>query len=523
MSFGGLILTNVGRNKIATAISEKDVLKFTHIQLGDGSFNGSYSSKTALSDMVMEIPVTRIQRKDNEVLIECDWNSKQAPTAFYLREIGIIGNGVLCYYDNARDGDAEYIDPESDAVTKQKRFRFTVSVTDEVEITTMISSGIYALANEVERSLSEIKDVKIDKTGDAKDVIVTFSEAESRESISAGEKLSVIFGKISKFLSDLKTVAFSGSYKDLTDKPTAKDIGLGNVGNYKAVSTVASQGLSDTEKANARANIGAAPTSHASTATTYGVSTAANYGHAMASSTTPKANGTAAAGSETAKFARGDHVHPLQTSVSGSSGSCTGNAATATKLSTARTIRTSLASTSTASFDGSANITPGVTGTLPVANGGTGKTTLTSGQVLVGNGTGAISQREIDTTAGGTQDSTALITSGAVYDGMCYKSISITGTGNLSISSIFSGDYSDLSITLYATDNSNARNMYTWFIPTATIPSSGNLHLISGYKSGNYEGIGDVLITGRTTVKIVSCIFGGVQYNTTARLVIRYR
>ncbi len=79
------------------------------------------------------------------------------------------------------------------------------------------------------------------------------------------------------------------------------------------------------------AKIGAPPTSHASTATTYGASSTTSYGHAMASSTTPKANGTAAVGSETAKFARGDHVHPLQTSVTGSSGSCTGNAATATR------------------------------------------------------------------------------------------------------------------------------------------------------------------------------------------------
>ena len=48
---------------------------------------------------------------------------------------------------------------------------------------------------------------------------------------------------------------------------------------------------------------------------------------------------------------------------------------TADKLTTARTIRTNLASTSAASFDGTANITPGVTGTLPIANGGTGGTT----------------------------------------------------------------------------------------------------------------------------------------------------
>ena len=38
---------------------------------------------------------------------------------------------------------------------------------------------------------------------------------------------------------------------------TKSDVGLGNVGNFKAVSTVANQGLTDTEKSNARANIGA--------------------------------------------------------------------------------------------------------------------------------------------------------------------------------------------------------------------------------------------------------------------------
>lgn len=56
-------------------------------------------------------------------------------------------------------------------------------------------------------------------------------------------------------------------------------------------------------------------------------------------------------------------------------GNLSGNASTASKaaqLTTARTIRTNLASTSTASFNGTANITPGVTGILPVANGGTG-------------------------------------------------------------------------------------------------------------------------------------------------------
>ena len=68
-----------------------------------------------------------------------------------------------------------------------------------------------------------------------------------------------------------------------------------------------------------------APTSHASTATTYGVSNASNYGHSMASSTSPQMNGTAAVGSETAKFARGDHVHPTDTSRAPTSHASTAN------------------------------------------------------------------------------------------------------------------------------------------------------------------------------------------------------
>lgn len=62
----------------------------------------------------------------------------------------------------------------------------------------------------------------------------------------------------------------------------------------------------------------------------------------------------------------------------------TDNAASATKLATARTIRTNLASTSTASFDGTANVTPGVTGILPIANGGTGAATSAAALVKLG-------------------------------------------------------------------------------------------------------------------------------------------
>lgn len=46
-----------------------------------------------------------------------------------------------------------------------------------------------------------------------------FSEAAERNNIESGETISTIFGKIKKWFTDLKAVAFSGSYNDLTDTP----------------------------------------------------------------------------------------------------------------------------------------------------------------------------------------------------------------------------------------------------------------------------------------------------------------
>ena len=88
---------------------------------------------------------------------------------------------------------------------------------------------------------------------------------------------------------------------------------------------------------------------------------------------TPKAAGTGAVG-ESTKYAREDHVHPSQTSVTGSSGSCSGNAATATKLQNARTI-------DGVSFNGSAAITH--YGTCSTAASTAAKVVSLSGFALV--------------------------------------------------------------------------------------------------------------------------------------------
>lgn len=81
-------------------------------------------------------------------------------------------------------------------------------------------------------------------------------------------------------------------------------------------------------------------------------------------------------------IAGAETISGTKTFTSTISGNITGSASyatsagQATKLTTARTVQTDLGATTSASFDGTANIAPGVTGTLAVANGGTGVTTI---------------------------------------------------------------------------------------------------------------------------------------------------
>ena len=152
-----------------------------------------------------------------------------------------------------------------------------------------------------------------------------------------------------------------------------------------------------------------------------------------AASATPKAPGTAAVGTS-AKYAREDHVHPLQTTVSGNAGS-------ATKLATARTIGITGVVTGTATaFDGTKNISidatklniedTGITGELPIAHGGTGRTD--------GKAVALVTARTISLTG--------VVTGSASFDGS--KNISIATKsdgigGNIPIGGIiaFSGTF----------------------------------------------------------------------------------
>lgn len=61
---------------------------------------------------------------------------------------------------------------------------------------------------------------KLDKAGDASNVVNAFSQAGTRTNLTSGEKLSTSLGKLMKWFADFAKVAFSGNYADLTGRPT---------------------------------------------------------------------------------------------------------------------------------------------------------------------------------------------------------------------------------------------------------------------------------------------------------------
>jgi hypothetical protein len=80
-------------------------------------------------------------------------------------------------------------------------------------LTTTAKSSLVAAINEIKATLN----TKANETS-------SFTEAATRANIASGESVSTIFGKIKKFFSDLKSVAFTGSYSDLSNKPTIPTI-----------------------------------------------------------------------------------------------------------------------------------------------------------------------------------------------------------------------------------------------------------------------------------------------------------
>lgn len=101
------------------------------------------------------------------------------------------------------------------ALDTNKTYRWTGSV--YVEISPSLALGeTSSTAYRGDRGKIAYDHSQSDHSG----IAPAFTEASTRANIASGETFATLLGKIKKFFSDLKAVAFSGSYNDLSDTPT---------------------------------------------------------------------------------------------------------------------------------------------------------------------------------------------------------------------------------------------------------------------------------------------------------------
>jgi hypothetical protein len=155
-------------------------------------------------------------------------------------------------------------------------------------------------------------------------------------------------------------------------------------------------------------------------------------------------------------------------------------------------------------------LTTGVTGTLPVGNGGTGATTLGAGQILIGNGTGAVSALANVGTAGiyGSASVVPVLTTDAYGRVTAVTNTSIA----ISASQIISGT---LPIAQGGTNGASFNdNQITYFNGTAIV-SLANTGTAGTYGAQNYipvittDGYGRVFSVSNTAIGGLTVPQGG--------------
>jgi|GEM_PF-751530 len=314
------VTTNAGRNAVREALTQGKTVKLSHMSVGDGGGN----PVTPLSTMT-KLVNERFRAQINDIVLDpatpdlftAELFIPQAEGGWYIREVGLwMDDGTLFAVGNTPL--TEKPDISSGAAT-DLLVRLIIRVLDAATVSIEIDPAqVLATREYVDRKLdAHNKDGGAHETLARKSVqIKAGTGLTGGGTLEADRTLTVKYGNTAG-------TACQGNDVRLADARTPKP--------HKATHQT---GGSD---ALTPADIGAAPASHTSVEATDTV-----LGHAKASQTTPKAAGTAAVGTEKSTFARGDHMHPAQTTI-------TGNAGTATKLSTARTI-------DCVSFNGSANI-----------------------------------------------------------------------------------------------------------------------------------------------------------------------
>ena len=442
------VTTNIGDAEIATAIASNTKLAITHIAFGDG--NGAVPTpskiRTTLVREVHRQPVTKYERHPinaNWIVIETIIPSNVG--GFTIREMGIIANGKLISHGSHAPFE-KVADPSG---VSEYRLRFTQNVTDGsvVEIT-LDESLIYASQAWVEENFikrteivdnlitadpnkplsanagKSLQDGKLGKNDNA----VSATKLQTARTIggvsfngtaninlpgvnAAGNQSTSGNAATATKLATIRSLSFSGDASgtmsfdgsaDVSTNLTLSNTGV-VAGTYKSV-TVDAKGRISAGNDVITGLVTATTATGTANQATSNTNTFLNITEKIGSTTTTVGTSTQVTGAGTVSVTS-DTTGKI--TITGAQ-SITGNAATATKLETARTING-------VNFDGTQGITVADATKLPLAGGALTGDVTSTGTLKINNTTASTSAATgAFTTTGGLGVAKDLFVGGAI-------------------------------------------------------------------------------------------------------------
>ena len=139
----------------------------------------------------------------------------------------------LCFAagDVRRMATYEEMEENINAATEDVQAAFTAEVREAIKAATQASGNAAQQASEARAAATTASTAAVNANeaaeearqyilGDISGKTVSFTQATSRVEILSGESLATITGKIKKWFADLASVAFTGSYNSLSNRPT---------------------------------------------------------------------------------------------------------------------------------------------------------------------------------------------------------------------------------------------------------------------------------------------------------------
>lgn len=229
--FSRLVITNKGQALLAKMMTGEGNVEFTKISTSDMEYTlEQLEALTEFSGVKQTLPVAKVTRTNGvAVTIEAIFNNLELTQGYHMRALGLYAidpdDGEILYAVTAEMSGCCYMPAYNGITISGACIKLVTTVGNAENVSLEVDLGVYATVGEIKELRETVANTYLNKTGNSADNTVTFTQASDRTQIQSGEKHETLFGKVKKWFADLKAVAFSGSYNDLSDKPDAQSVG----------------------------------------------------------------------------------------------------------------------------------------------------------------------------------------------------------------------------------------------------------------------------------------------------------